>query len=224
MAYIIECIYKARSFNLVIPLSFIMNLVTYLTTRCQSMNKVVAKICPGGSYTHISKWIAANTKDKLIPQSACLKWSMDNSQRICKSWLLRPQSKMPTSICTANSYIVIGNYGLQHLLQQAPPKWLKLDRMPCFELQHEATFRAVRQEFLVKRLHKLKQSQIDIDTLTEQLHNSKTVKGCNDVNCQCINEPSFRVCHVCRLSDLGKVLFNIDDSETATNPKQVKIS
>ena len=111
VAYIIECIYKARSFNLVIPLSFIMNLVTYLTTRCQSMNKVVAKICPGGSYTHISKWIAANTKDKLIPQSACLKWSMDNSQRICKSWLLRPQSKMPTSICTANSYIMIGNYG-----------------------------------------------------------------------------------------------------------------
>ena len=120
---------------------------------------------------------------------------------------------MPTNICTANSEL-----WSTVLISTSSAKLEKLDQMLTFDLQHEATFRAVRQEFHVKRLEKLKQSHIDIDALTQQLHNSKIVKGCNDINSRCINEPSFRIFHVWRSSDLGKVQFKIDDSETATNP------
>ena len=34
-----------------------------------------------------------------------------------------------------------------------------------------------------------------------------------------MNEQSFRVCHVCRSSELGDVLFDIDETETSTDAK-----
>ena len=146
-----------------------------------------------------------------------MKLSADDSQRICKSWMLKPQAKMATSIITAHSYVNIGNYGLQSLYSLKPTNWLDLNQTPDLEPQYRDAFRAIRQDFLVKRLKKIFGSNIDVASLANQLRQSKTVKGCTDLSCRGVNEQSFRVCYGCRSSELGDVLFDIDETETSTD-------
>ena len=72
VAYIIECMDKEQRNHLVLPLSFIINLTAFLTTRCQFNDKVISKLSPG-SFNRLSKWVTRNTQSPLEPSTGDLK-------------------------------------------------------------------------------------------------------------------------------------------------------
>ena len=62
----IECLYYLRNFQVILPLSFICNVIQFYTYGSKTMSVTNGKISPGGSYLIVHNWLADRGKKLLV--------------------------------------------------------------------------------------------------------------------------------------------------------------
>lgn len=63
---VIECLYYLRNFQVMLPRSFICNLIQFYTYGSKTMSVTNGKISPGGSYLIVHNWLAEHGKKPLV--------------------------------------------------------------------------------------------------------------------------------------------------------------
>ena len=86
MAMLIENLYGIHGRCLVLPLSFLINLVITKLSKCKLTSNILGRLSPGGTYQHIFNWVKEVTESPLLTvPSGDVKYMFDNSQKIGKT-------------------------------------------------------------------------------------------------------------------------------------------
>ena len=62
----IECLYYLRNFQVILPHSFVCNLIQFYTSGSKTMPVIIGKISPGGSHPTVDGWLADRGKNPLV--------------------------------------------------------------------------------------------------------------------------------------------------------------
>ena len=63
---VIESIYHLRNLNVVLPYSFLYNLVQFYTSGSKIVPAINGKVTPGGSYYTVHRWMSKRAENRLI--------------------------------------------------------------------------------------------------------------------------------------------------------------
>ena len=221
VCFAIEVIYGCRSPNLILPLSFLKNLILGSTTHSKNAVEVESRLTPGGSYSTIENMmISAATEPKKFPECD-VKESFDNAQKVGKSYSLVPQQKQPSSVATVHTQLVFPNSFLQFERKHKPKKYLYkkvTDTVIKNATLGTDMFEQFRNELLTKRLslaQKCEQLTVGVATKRDWM---SSVRFC--LVCNYENERNLKKCRVCdsmtletREFELAKFLLGEDDEE-----------
>ena len=67
-ALVMEIIYSIHNKRIVLPLSFIINMVSTRLTRCKRVSRIIGSLTPSGGYDHLRKWVKSVTDTPLTPR------------------------------------------------------------------------------------------------------------------------------------------------------------
>ena len=148
MAMLNENLYGIHSTCLVLPLSFLINLVTTKLTKCKLTSNILGRLSPGGNYQHIYNWIKESPLFK-VP-SGDVKYMFYNSQKIGKT------SKQPSSVITCHAVANLGGgTSLQNDSQLITRIWFP-DIQDVSNIKsavkENTVYIALRKQFIEKRL------------------------------------------------------------------------
>lgn len=121
----IELIYSLVKKQVILPLSFTENMIGYSLSKSKSIITEIGSVIPGGSYNTLKSWIENQGTTLDFPSQDCIV-AFDNNQKVGKSWKIRADNKVTssviTSVCCAN---FSGN--LQMNANLKPRSWFSLD-------------------------------------------------------------------------------------------------
>ena len=221
--------YKARCLNLVTPLSFSINLISYYISESKIICSLNNSTSPAGSYPTIRNWISKQNEQPLkSPESCDILTFFDNNQIISRNWRVNYDHKCKVSAITTLIHIVPG---LPSQLQEAPDfsplKWLYIANEPreivdkVDELLHSAKlkFHDIRNEFICSRLMKIYSKQCTLkDDLADVSENPSqddpyewvTSKHCDQIPKVMMGEPDF--VNPCSYQAVEQVLHHIQSN------------
>ena len=157
-ALVIELIYGCWSPNIVLPVSFLKNLMLHRVTRSKQSVEVASKLTPAGCYMTVSTWVMQEAAfAKKIPD-VDIKEVLDNGQVIGKNWKLSPLSTMPSSVLTVHIQIAMGLDCLQwEEILKPKYSWFEKDVTKLMvEAADADILKRFRNEFIKRRILELK--------------------------------------------------------------------
>ena len=124
----IEMLYRMRYPSCIAPLSFMRNLLFYVGHDRSRVMKMNGASGPGGSYTTVTDWVKGlATLPPTCPDGDIIT-VFDNDQVIGRTWKVRPDNKVSSSVITNIAWIVVQPDGhLQTETAFLPGKWLGPD-------------------------------------------------------------------------------------------------
>eukprot|EP00111_Clytia_hemisphaerica_P023473 TCONS_00069162-protein len=206
--------YGARDKRLVLPLSFLTNLVSTQMTHSKMLCSMFGNLTPGGGYTHMATWVNKATQAVPIIPDVDLTYAADNLQIIGKNWHLEANSSQPVSVITNHIYNILrAGTNLQFNDTYHPRVWFpqKSDvKEISMTPDEESVYRALRLEFIetrLKRFNENKETNESVENWAGLIKRSRTVKYCTA--CYCENDKDFLVCRYCS-SPLEGVQISLD--------------
>ena len=122
---IVELIYACKKSRMILPNHFIENLLCYSCTNCKTFISFLSERGPCGSYTFLSNWLKEHGKEPLEFPKGLVKAVFDNSQKICKTYLITGTNTVPTSVITSHLWITLkSDSDMQNKPELAPKNWI----------------------------------------------------------------------------------------------------
>ena len=136
IAKIIELIYNMRNSRLVMPVSFIENLITYTTTHSRNLVTYLSKVSPAGAYTFLESWFTTHAVDPIQFPNGLVRSIFDNEQKVGKTWRIKMNKRFPLSVITSHANISLDtNNNIQEkerLMPKFGVRWSYL-QMKCMK-------------------------------------------------------------------------------------------
>jgi hypothetical protein len=192
----IEQLMFCRNNNIIAPLSFTCNLLTYFATGSKVACTLQSSTGPAGSYTSILNWLNDQTAEPLTcPRTDSVVTFFDNNQVVEKNW--RVQLNYKTSVSTITTIVHVQQPGneVQQSLHMSPSQWLNVDC--CCDsiirgiISYQSTalvfFQSYRRRFIEERIAKVVKEQTTLNNITtdyvdsgNHVSTSNTVKSAHD--------------------------------------------
>lgn len=210
VAKCIELIYGCHNSKLVLPLSFQENLLVYSLCRSKQLVSYNSRMYPAGSSDFISKWLTDQSNQPVEFPNGLVRAVFDNEQVIGKTYKVKADNKVPSSVITSHIYISLDTENkLQNEASCAPDRWLftKTTEEQIAEFSSLSAdsfpdlFRGTRNKFIESRLKLLVNDHKEnaFDFVDDLLRKKETVcleKICSD--CGAENETAARKCTNCK--------------------------
>lgn len=164
IAKLVEIMYGCRNKNLVLPLSFQENLLVYSLSRNKQLVGFNSRLCPAGSEKTISRWMTQQADTPVKYPEGLVRSVFDNEQVVGKTYRVKSDNKLPTSVITSHLYIVIDEQNMIQTEEKfAPCNWLfskptNAQTQAFLSMNNDAvndTFRKSRNTLLGDRLRKV---------------------------------------------------------------------
>ena len=215
LAKVVEQIYYIRNSRLILPLSFRESLVLYTLTYSKSATTLSCKTTPGGSYKTINGFLSNEAADPILMSSGNMRCAFDNNQIIGKTYMIKGDNKVPTSIMTSTSFVKLDESKIQEDSRLKPENWMweelsdeqKEMLVSDNNNEFEYEFRRTRNIHIAHHL-RIVESQIG-DSKTDYIdkHITDEISAENEkvcVDCGSENDVNYRVCRVCFTGSLQK--------------------
>ena len=208
LARTVEQIYGLINKNLVLPLSFKENILTYKLTHSKQLINYNGRMTAAGSYTNLTGWLTSQAASPVEVPRGLIRNLMDNEQVVGKNRLIKADNKVPVSVVTSHAHISIdeesnmqteseyklGNWFFQQPTEDQIEAFLHLDE------ELKSYFRITRNQLIEERLkavateHSQNPARDFTDNIVELGEQSQNKKIC--VACGASNDPAFKVCRV----------------------------
>ena len=120
----LEHVYQLACSNTILPFSFILNLMQYQSTQSKFCINLNSKVHPCGAYKTVNNWLTNQGSDPLpFPDRDCIV-AFDNDQVIGKSWYIKTDNKVNSSIVTSFCAVEFET-SLQYDSKFHPKIWFK---------------------------------------------------------------------------------------------------
>ncbi|CAG2242694.1 unnamed protein product [Mytilus edulis] len=224
LAILLENIYKLRNANFLGPVSTLQNLTVLSLTNSKAAVDICGSSGAGGRYMTLCKWLGNIPSEANISPAGDILLVFDNEQIIGKTWNIKPNNKIKTSIITTVASIQLQNekYSLQKDHQFHPASWFTKDRVndvmnqvileeikedySQFKLFVTASIAQILDESVGKEMDIIDQ----IVTNCKQRRDLKTCPGCNN-----FFPKSKRKCPQCKID-----LMKLPDTVTQNHDNQ----
>ena len=107
LARTVEQIYGIINKNLVLPLSFKENILTYKLTHSKQLINYNGRMTAAGSYTNLTGWLTSQAELPIEVPRGLIRNLMDNEQVVGKNRLIKADNKVPFSVVTSHAHISI---------------------------------------------------------------------------------------------------------------------
>ncbi|MEW8547705.1 MAG: hypothetical protein AB2693_29710 [Candidatus Thiodiazotropha sp.] len=242
LSVILESIYKLRNARFLGPVSMLQNLTVFSMTNSKTAVDVMGNFGAGGKYSALCKWLdTMSSIPTPFPKGDTLV-VFDNEQVIGKTWNIRPQNKIKTSIITT---VAAAQLDKENIVEQDsnchPKTWFtqaQTENVVAEMVAAKETFsdqlRRVHMDqfkiFIRASIEQILEEQsssdkeppsVDvIDKIVEKLQQEREFKTCLD--CNILVSKSKRKCPTCK-KDLVK--YSADSgtssySDAATSPSE----
>ena len=175
-------------------------MVSTRLTRCKRVSRIIGSLTPSGGYDHLRKWVKSVTDTPLTVPGEDIKYMVDNSQKIGKTWCLEANSKLPSSVITNHVIIKLASGSKSQYIEELSPRHWFPDLADLEEQQlsksDENIFRAIRLNFIKKRLehHNANEpTNVAVETFADVIARSRLVKYCSADDCICENGKGYYV-------------------------------
>ena len=229
LSVVLESIYKLRNANFLGPVSLLQNLTFLSMTNSKAAVDIIGSSGAGGKYTTLCRWLGSiSSKPPTVPDGDTL-FVFDNEQIVGKTWNIKPQNKVRTSIITTVAAVQldkemrIENNPLLH-----PSRWFTQARVA--DVLHEIVseesavyneLRKVHMEqfklFVNASIEQILEEHVGkddiIDKLVVKMQQAREFKTCLD--CNMLLAKTKRKCPLCK-KDLVKC--DIPETDGAENP------
>lgn len=220
-AVLVEMVYKSRNSHFVGPVSIMQNLTVLSLTGSKTAVDIIGSICAGGKYKTLCRWFEDNTSTSpAIPPGDAV-FMFDNEQVIGKTWFVKPNNKVKSSVITNVAAASLNTEMLyQGKAEYHPARWFIGERsvavVPKLLDENDDHFTFLKQVHLTQLKLFLKaaidlvlgeQSQApvltdNIDKEVERVNKIKNFKLCS--NCGLMLPKSKRKCSKCK-TNLSRV-------------------
>lgn len=192
----IESIYHLKNSNLVLPHSFLANIIQTTTSGSKTVTEINAKILPSGSDTTYRSWLQLHGIDELLTPDGDIDVYFDNiGKYIEKSYRVNADRKRtPTVISAVLNIPLKSTNGLPSPLQNnpeyKPSTWSAVEnekyvqkKMEQIISDSETNFRRYRFQYIAEIMDYMdKSNEMDdqISNLTRSLEKSQYTRICNE--------------------------------------------
>ncbi|XP_071163549.1 uncharacterized protein [Mytilus edulis] len=233
LAILLENIYKLRNANFLGPVSTLQNLTVLSLTNSKAAVDICGSSGAGGRYMTLCKWLGNIPSEANISPAGDILLVFDNEQIIGKTWNIKPNNKIKTSIITTVASIQLQNekYSLQKDHQFHPASWFTKDRVNdvmnqvileesevynTYKKEHYSQFKLFVTASIAQILDESVGKEMDIIdqivTNCKQRRDLKTCPGCNN-----FFPKSKRKCPQCKID-----LMKLPDTVTQNHDNQQK--
>ena len=204
----IESIYHLQNGNLVLPHSFVSNLIQTTTSGSKTVTEVNAKILPGGSDTTYRTWLQLHGIDQLGTPDGDIDVYFDNiGKYIEKSYRVSADQKRTPTVISAVLNIPLKSHNvsstpLQHKPELKPSVWnnVKNEKEVQKKMEEvittaENNFRSYRFRYVAEIMDYMERSnemETRISDLISTLNNSKYTRKCTQ--CSELHLPRKQKC------------------------------
>ena len=227
-----EIIYNLVKHSLVSPYALAENLVCYSLSNSALVTDINGHTSPAGGYDFVRKWMKEEAKEVAQLPSSDLAVAFDNDQVIGKSWHVRPNNKVSSSVVTSTLVASIDGT-VQNDRNLMPGGWMSSKQLCDFEQSLVATQqeKTLLNEELIRtldhRIGKLQKQIRDaegvlrdhIDDQVDKLRENKEWKQC--MICGERNGIRWHKCHKCKAS-LKDAINSIADKANSVEPPPKK--
>ncbi|XP_062613499.1 uncharacterized protein LOC134275243 [Saccostrea cucullata] len=189
--FAVEQIYSLVTSNLILPLTFSKNLLSYYFSGSRSICTMNSIASPGGSYQSIVSWIAQQGGDPItISGVEDVLTFFDNNQILTRRWRVNYDNKTILSAITTVVHLFPHNLSyLQQNPHLSPRQWLypknlssQISNFSKYLDKFGNIFRELRLQFVESRLEKVYKSHTDgltgpTDTIEEGVRGRKRKRG-----------------------------------------------
>ena len=238
LAVLLESIYKLRNANFIGPVSTLQNLVLLSITNSKSAVDICGSSGAGGKYTTLCKWLGnIPSEPKNVPKGDIL-FAFDNEQVIGKTWNIKPNNKIKTSIITTvAAFELQTEKQLQSDFELHPSSWFTQKRVSdvvdkvlleedelynTFKKEHFNQFRLFVNAAIQQILDESTDTDKDIiDKMVADCKQKRELKTCPA--CETFFPKTKRKCPHCKI-DLTKLPDSTPNTNTDNSPEHVEIS
>ena len=104
----VEMIYYLPNFNLILPYSFVENIIQSYTSGSKTVLVVNAKTSPAGGYTTLSNWWNILGAKQLMCPEGCIDTYFDNAGRyVIKNYCVKSDKTTKSTIFTTGIHIIL---------------------------------------------------------------------------------------------------------------------
>jgi len=204
-AVTIEMLYYLRNFNLVLPCSFMSNLVQSCISGSKSVSVVNGKTSPGSGYSTYRKWLEIQGSKQLHCQTGVLDIFIDNiGKYIRKSYRISTHKTPTADVITTAIQIVIDSDSVIQKDANLKPARANLADLPrihkCMEDEIQKgteSFRYYRYRFISHFFDLFDASHEDIVQRKVQNMKDSLVRTCTNPTCKKVFITMKRKCDQC---------------------------
>nr|XP_054751792.1 uncharacterized protein LOC129257486 [Lytechinus pictus] len=192
LAKAVEQLYTIWNPQLVLPLSMRENIVMYSLTSSKLGANLMNHVSPAGSYrTLIIRCLDSSAEDSIAIPAGTSRCVFDNNQIIGKTYTIKGDNKVPTSVMCSAAYTCISlNEGdKQKNGELKPSKWMwnsppekEGSDLLVFSSDYDDFFRDTRDKLLKQQIQKVydehnQQSEDHIDKYVQEIKDAQTEKS-----------------------------------------------
>ena len=160
----VEDVYYLRNLNLITPMAFGLNLLTFFVTGSKTAITYNGASSPSGGYTSILSTLNDLTLKPLECPNGDVDTFFDNCQVVGKNYHVHLQATAPVSVITSTVHIVHPNSGqVQQKVDLSPAYWKWTGRFQHrfqdFEQRYLDTFKNLRRSYIQQQLNEVIKEQ-----------------------------------------------------------------
>ena len=175
LSVVLESIYKLRNANFLGPVSLLQNLTFLSMTNSKAAVDIIGSSGAGWKYTTLCRWLGSiSSKPPTVPDGDAL-FVFDNEQIVGKTWNIKPQNKVKTSIITTVAAVQLDkemrteNNPLLH-----PSRWFTQARVA--DVLHEIVSEESAVYNELRKVH-MEQFKLFVNASIEQILEEHVGKG-----------------------------------------------
>ncbi|XP_063952838.1 uncharacterized protein LOC135153566 [Lytechinus pictus] len=178
------------------------NIVMYSFTSSKLGANLMNHVSPAGSYrTLIIRCLDSSAEDSIAIPAGTSRCVFDNNQIIGKTYTIKRDNKVPTSVMCSAAYISLNE-------ELKPSKWMwnsppekEGSDLLVFSSDYDDFFRDTRDKLLKQQIQKVydehnQQSEDHIDKYVQEIKDAQTEKIC--IECGGANDVTYRICRACK--------------------------
>ena len=222
------------------PVSFLQNLNVLAITSSKLALNIIGSSIPGGKYNTVCNWFAEQGSSPLQCPTGDIVIMFDNEQIIGRTWSIKPQNKIKTSIITNVAALPLtAETSLQKRSDLHPRKWLNDEAKKAHadgiiigqgDNKHERIhyqqlflFIEAALEDVINEQNKEDVCTDKIDVIVEARRKHRLFRVCPDVACQAEVPRSKRKCTVCGGSMKTPTSEDGQGKGSSNNPAKVQM-
>ncbi len=113
LAKTVEQLYYLRNSRLILPLSFREGILLYSFTYSKQAITLQCKTAPSSSYSTINRYLAEEASEPVLMPPGSIRVAFDNNQVIGKTYMIKGDNKVPTSVMTSTSYSKLSDSNIE---------------------------------------------------------------------------------------------------------------